>query len=87
MYQGHSLSKSAAFGREPAFNPLKPQFVPYLIDQEGEFYNTSVAAGEVATTGHPFAFFPRRIRGLPFGFPVYFDVRTLTSDHHSTAFI
>lgn len=77
VYQGESLTKYDPFGREPAFNPLKAQFVPYLIGQEGEFYNISEGSGEVAATGLPFAFFPQRVKGLPLGFPVYFNVRYL----------
>jgi hypothetical protein len=75
QYQGESLTSADPFGREPAFNSHQPQFLTKLIGKEGEFFNTTAGSGEIAATGHPFAFFPRHVKGLPLGFAVYFNVR------------
>jgi hypothetical protein len=75
LYPSDSLRGGEPFGREPAFNPRKPQYNPRVVGKEGEYFNMTAGSGEVASTGHPFAFFPRPVKGLPLGFPIYFDVR------------
>lgn len=71
-------SALAPFGREPAFNPSKPRaYDPGLAGREGDFFNMSAGSSEVASTGFPFAFFPRPVKGLRTtreGFPVVFGV-------------
>ena len=54
---------TAAFGRDPAFNALAPQYNPDLEGRACEFYSTTVAAGEISPLGTPFAFFARTFPG------------------------
>lgn len=74
MYLGEGITSTAPYGREPAFNALKPQFAPNIVGREADYFNMTPGSGEVSDTGHPFAFFSRPVKGLPLGFPIYFDV-------------
>ena len=72
------------FRREPAFNPRKPQYLPALSGRQRAYFNTSDAAGEIAPTGLPFAFFARAVPGFPTGFPVVFPVHSPALPHCSS---
>lgn len=66
------------FGREPAFNPVAPQYQPQLQGKEGAYFNVSEGSPELAPSGFPYAFFERPIDGVwrtHHGFPVVFEVR------------
>jgi hypothetical protein len=68
-------SPTSPFGREPALNPRALQYMPQLEGHEPDFFNTTDGSGEVARTGFPYAFFPRRTPKRLLGFPVVFEVR------------
>ena len=63
------------FGQDPVFNSLSALYDPSVNGKVGDYYNATAGAGEVASTGYPFAFYHRPVRGADDGFPVVFQVR------------
>jgi hypothetical protein len=79
-HQGGLLMRGplSPYGTEPAFNPRRPQYSTRLEGKYGAYFNATEGSGEVSSTGFPYAFFPREIRGAGVvlqGFPVVFEVR------------
>lgn len=64
------------FGVDPAFNHLTPFFSRSAVENTDHYYNTSSESGDLATTGLPYAFFPRHLHRTDAAFPVAFEVRS-----------
>ena len=65
-----------AFGVEPVFNKHSTLYRPDADQRKWQLFNSSSGSADLAPSGVPYAFFPRRAAGYSRGFPVVFPVRT-----------
>jgi hypothetical protein len=72
---GQSRSKTAAFGKDPAFSSQSPIYDAAVVGLEPYFYNTTVGSEDLSTVQTPFGFFSRDMKGFPLGFPIVLPVR------------
>ena len=64
-----------AFGVEPAFNKHSTLYRADADHRKWQLFNSSRDSADLAASGVPYAFFPRRAVGYSRGFPVVFPVR------------
>lgn len=73
-----------AFGVEPAFNKHSTLYKADAEQRKWQLFNSSEGSPDLAPSGVPYAFFPRRAAGYSRGFPVVFQVLT---DSHQPQYV
>ena len=59
---------------DPSFNTHSTLYKSDALQRVWESFNYSSQSPEIASSGAPFAFYPRRASGYDDGFPVFFPV-------------